>query len=405
MDSKRTGPLSGSRKTGYRIAVLASFSGQGGVERMLINLMEGILNTGCCSLDLLRVKAEGPYAALVPEGCRIIDLPSSHSLTCIRPLARYLRRWSPDGLLAAKDRVARAAVIAKSLSGARTRLVLRLGTNLSASLRNRSLGTKVLRYLPSRILYPRAEAIVAVSRGVAQDTSTITGIPLEGIRTIANPVITARLFSLALESADHPWIGQGKPPLLVAAGRLTQQKDFFTLIQALAQVRKQREARLIILGEGRLRPALERRIAELNLEACVDLPGFVSNPYPFLAAADLFVLSSAWEGSPNVLTEALALGRPVVATDCPSGPREILQDGVIAPLVPVGDARAMAQAVLQVLKAPPGPACLQEAVDGYRAETSAREYLKVLIPGLELDQRAAGCAGGNAGRRNHASVL
>lgn len=355
---------------------------------MLVNLMEAMLESGHCSLDVLRIRTDGPYAALIPEGCRVIDLNCRHSLTAVWPLARYLRRQRPAALLAAKDRVARTALAARKLSRVRTRLVVRLGTNLSASLAGRSFVTRAARCLPCRLLYPGAEAIVAVSRGVAADTAAITGLPLERIRTVANPVITARLFSRAAEPSGHPWLTNKTGPVLLAAGRLTRQKDFPTLLRALAEVRKQREVSLIILGEGGQRPDLEKLAAGLGLAHCVDLPGFADNPYSFMREADLFVLSSIWEGSPNVLTEALALGRPVVSTDCPSGPREILQHGTIAPLVPAGDHVRLARAVLQVLDHPPHPASLREAVGAYQAAQSAGEYLKLLLP--EHCQRGRG---------------
>ncbi len=369
-----------------RIAILASFSGQGGVERMLVNLTEGILETGCCSLDVVLIKNEGPSAAKIPEGCRVIDLPCRHSLSAILPLVRYLWRYRPVGLLAAKDRVARTALLARALSRVETRVVLRLGTNLSASLAGRSFVTKTVRYLPSRLLYHWANAIVAVSGGVARDIARITGLPLERIRTVANPVITPRLYSRSAEPVEHPWLKDKQCPVLVAAGRLTRQKDFSTLLRALAKARRQQEIRLIILGEGKLRFDLEKLAAGLGLKECLDLPGFAANPYAFMRQADLFVLSSIWEGSPNVLTEALALGTPVVSTDCPSGPREILQDGKIGPLVPPGDHFEMARTMLQVLDNPPDPVLLTGAVEEYRADRSARKYLQLLLPEHSVDK-------------------
>jgi glycosyltransferase involved in cell wall biosynthesis len=167
-------------------------------------------------------------------------------------------------------------------------------------------------------------------------------------------------------------------PVIVGAGRLQQQKDFPTLIRAFAQLNRARPCRLLLLGDGRERSVLEALIAQLGIGTDVQLPGFQHNPYPFLARADLFVLSSAWEGSPNVLTEALALGTPVVATDCPSGPREVLDDGRFGRLVPVGDADALLHAMADTLDAPLPARTLGAAVVEYVVDASAQRYLALL---------------------------
>jgi glycosyltransferase involved in cell wall biosynthesis len=229
-----------------------------------------------------------------------------------------------------------------------------------------------------RWLYPRVDHIVAVSEGVASDTLAITGLPAERISVIRNPVITKCLLEKSREPVGHPWFNEGGAPVILGAGRLTRQKDFPTLIRAFAHVRAQRDARLVILGEGRLRGELEKLAAELGLSGCVSLPGYAANPYAYMAKASLFVLSSAWEGSPNVLTEALALGVPVVSTDCPSGPREILQGGRYGALIPVGAHRQLGEAMLATLERPHESSLLREAAAEYNANLSARRYLEVL---------------------------
>ena len=363
-----------------RLAVLASFSGSGGVEHMLVNLIAGFVAAGR-EVDLLLIRDRGPHLAGLPEAVNRIPLGSNHSLLAIPALARYLRQVRPRALLAAKDRAGRAAVLARALAGVDTRLVLRLGTNLSASLAGRSALRRAWRYWPIRRLYPRIDRIVAVSAGVAADTATIAGLPREAISVIRNPVITPDLRQRAAAPCPHPWF-QGKgPPVLLGAGRLQRQKDFPTLIRAFARVRQARPCRLVIIGEGQERPALRALIAQLGLADQVDLPGFQVHPLPFLARANLFVLSSAWEGSPNVLTEAMALGTPVVATDCPSGPAELLDGGRIAPLVPVGDPEALAAAILATLDQPPPGDLLMDAVAEYEQAYSARQYLAALEPG------------------------
>jgi glycosyltransferase involved in cell wall biosynthesis len=372
-----------------RLSVLASFSGAGGVERMLVNLLHGIAALGR-EVDLLTIRTDSPHLAELPDGVRRIDLGARHSRTAVGALARHLRRERPAVLLAAKDRAGRAAVLARRRAEVPTALALRLGTNLSAAMVHKHPLQRWLRYLPIRRLYPDIEHIVAVSEGVAADTVRVARYPRERISVIRNPVITPSLAFRAAEPCPHPWFNDASragTPVIVGAGRLERQKDFPTLLRAFARLRALRLCRLVILGDGAWRERLLALAAELGIGDDLHLPGFQSNPYPYLTRASLFALSSAWEGSPNVLTEALALGTPVVATDCPSGPREILDGGRIAPLVPVGDAAAMAAAMAAVLDTPPPPERLTAAVDAYRAEVSARAYVALLD---RLAARAAG---------------
>jgi len=363
-----------------RLAVLISFSGEGGVERMVLNLVEGFAARGH-TVDLLAIRADSAHLGALPRGVTLIDLGVRHSGLAIFPLARYLKRVRPEALLAAKDRAIRAAVVARLMAGTRTRIVGRLGTNLSAALEGRDGFSRWLRVAPMRRIYPSVDQVVCVSEGVLEDTARLAGLRAGQLSVIRNPVVTPRLETLAAEPVDHPWAHDDTVPLVLGAGRLTEQKDFDTLVRAFAQVRSHVPARLVILGDGRLRARLEARVAELGLQAHVAMPGFTPNPYAWMARADLFVLSSAWEGSPNVLTEALALGLPSVATDCPSGPREVLDGGRFGPLVPVGDAEAMADAMVATLANPLPGAVLKSAVAEYNQAASAAAYLVAL--GLE----------------------
>lgn len=347
---------------------------------MLVNLMRGFVDLGR-PVDLLLAGTDSPHLARLPTAVRRVDLGSRHTLTAAIGLARYLQRERPEALLAAKDRAGRAAVVARRLAGTNTPIVLRLGTNLSAAMAGRSALNRWLRYAPIRRLYPGINRIAAVSQGVAEDTALIAGYPQERISVIRNPVVTPELIRDAALPCPHLWLSERRDrqlPVIVGAGRLQRQKDFPTLIQAFARLRRTRPCRLLIIGEGRARTALEQQIARLGLGADVALPGFQTNPYPFLANADLFALASAWEGSPNVLTEAMALGTPVVATDCPSGPREILDGGRFGPLVPVGDAVAMCDAMLRTLNHPPDRQTLMAATGDYTQNISAAHYLALL---------------------------
>ena len=362
-----------------RIAVFISFSGAGGVERMVLNLLDGFISHGH-HVDLLPIRVQSAHLQNLSPKVNIISLGSKHSWQALLPLTRYLRQQRPQALLAVKDRAIRVASRARRLAKVtqQTRLVGRLGTNLSAALANKHAVQRWWRCYPIRNNYRYVDQFVAVSQGVADDLCYIAELPQQRVVVVPNPVITPQLKQLAQADIDHPWFKDTKLPIILGIGRLTLQKDFNTLIRAFASVRSQCPSRLLIFGEGNQRSVLEKLIYQLNLNEWVDLPGFVNNPFAYMANASLFVLSSAWEGSPNVLTEAMALGTPVVATDCPSGPREVLNGGQYSPLVPVGNAEQMAQAMLEVLKNPPDSTLLQQAVANYSLENSSLGYLRAL---------------------------
>jgi glycosyltransferase involved in cell wall biosynthesis len=364
-----------------RVAVLIAYTGDGGVEKMVNNLLRGFVDAGV-TVDLLLLKARGGHVAGIPPEVNTHHLNARTSLLALPAVVRYLRRVRPDALLAAKDRAARVALRARRWAGVATRVVPRMGMHLSGSLADKSALRRWSRFRPVRRLYPEADAIVAVAGPVADDLAAIGGIPRERFAVIANPTVTPELAARSREPVDHPWMGSGlgqerDRPVIVAVGRLKGQKDFPTLLRAFAALK--RPARLIILGEGPDREALERLRSELGLTDSVDLPGFTDNPYAWMRAADLFVLSSRYEGSPNVLVEAMAVGTPVVATDCPSGPRVLLRDGELGPLVPVGDSDALAAAMDRVLAAPPDGEALKAAVGDHTVAESSRRYLDVLL--------------------------
>ena len=358
------------------LAVLISFSGQGGVERMVLNLLEEFVRRGL-RIDLLPIRRDF-RADDFPPGINVVSLGARHSRTSVLPLIGYLRKKRPAVMLVAKDRAARAALWARAFSRVSTRIVVRLGTNLAASLEGRSSLRRWSRYGPMRLSYGMADRVIAVSEGVAEDTAAVTGLPRDRIAVVRNPVVTPRLRAMAKEAVDHPWLPASDVPVVLGAGRMTRQKDFPVLVRAFARVRHERPCRLIVLGEGPDRAEIERLVGELGVGDDVSLPGFAVNPYAYMSRASLFVLSSRWEGSPNVLTEALAVGTPVVSTDCPSGPRETLQEGRFGPLVAVGDEEALARAILETMAHPLDAATLRGAVDEFTVERSADGYLEVL---------------------------
>ncbi|RTH32330.1 glycosyl transferase [Thermus scotoductus] len=333
-----------------RLALFLPSLRGGGAERVMVHLARGFAERGF-QVDLVLAKAEGPYLAEVPPSVRVVDLRASRVLFSLPGLVRYLRKERPHALLSALDHANVIVCLAHRLARVPSRLVISEHNTLSASRPQNARG----RLLPwfMRWTYPWADAVIAVSQGVAEDLIHLTGLPREKIQVIYNPVVTPELFAKAREPLDHPWLASGEPPVILGVGRLTEQKDFPTLIRAFALVRAQRPARLMILGEGELRPQLEALVHELGLQDDVALPGFVENPYAYMARAAVFVLSSRREGFGNVLVEAMACGTPVVSTDCPSGPREILDHGKYGRLVPVGDVKSLAESILKAMDEPP----------------------------------------------------
>lgn len=227
-----------------------------------------------------------------------------------------------------------------------------------------------------QMLFPETAHVVAVSHGVAESVSASVGTPAERITPIYNPVFTPDIARRAEAAPAHPWFGDGGAPIVLGAGRLAPQKDFPTLIEAFRRVSAARACRLVILGEGRLRPQLEDRVRALGLEDRVSLPGWVENPYALMSRADLFVLSSQHEGFPGVLVEALACGCPAASTDCPAGPSEILEDPGL--LAPVGDAEALSQIIQRVLDRPVDKEALRARAARFSMERSVDGYERLI---------------------------
>ena len=348
----------------------------GGAERIMVNLMHSFVQLGL-KIDLvLNTKTKSPYLSMVPPEVRILELKLGVRKG-IPKLISYLRQEQPQALLSSLHFNTDIAVLAKVLSGVSTKVVVREANHLSRKARNSSNLQERLVPLATRLTYPWADGIVAVSNGVAKDLAQITGLPRSRITVIYNPTITPELFNKSQEPLDHPWFQPSEPPVILAVGRLEPQKDFPTLIRAFAKVRKKQSARLMILGSGQEQARLERIVQELNLEKDVAMPGFIKNPYNYMKQAAVFVLSSAWEGLPNALIEAMALSTPVVATNCPSGPEEILDRGKYGMLVPVGDKDKMAEAILSTLSGNYQPVD-SNWMQQFTLETAVEKYLDVL---------------------------
>ena len=334
-----------------RIAFYMPSLAGGGAQRVFLHLARGFAERGY-EVHLVLAKAQGPYLPQVPSCVRMIDLRASRVLTSLPGLVRYLHDQRPCALLSALDHANAVAICARWLARVPARVIVTVHSTPSQVVANaRTLRARLLPVW-TRFFYRRADAVVAVSQGVADELVHYVGIPAEKVTVIYNPIVTPELLRKAEEPLEHPWFREGEPPVVLGVGRLTKPKDFPTLIRAFALVRQQRPVRLMILGEGEERPQLEQLVRELGIEEDVCLPGFVQNPYPYMKRAAVFVLSSRWEGLPTVLVEALALGVPVVSTNCPSGTVEILDNGRLGILTEVGNHECLAQAVGSSLGSP-----------------------------------------------------
>ena len=347
---------------------------EGGAERSVARLLNGIVARGVPT-DLIVIRRQGTFFGELDARVNVVELPQSRTITSVRGLKRYIEKRRPAAVVSSLTHTNVAAILANLVARPRARLVV---VEHNQHSRNRTLkrGLVRLSYGLVRWLYPKADVVAAVSEGVREDIAAAAGIPAGRIMVLHNPVVGNGLEARAAEPIDHPWLRAPGPPVVLGVGRLTRQKNFPLLIEAFAEVRRRRPARLIILGEGELRPELEARVRALGIADDVDLPGFDANPFRFMRHANVYVLSSDWEGLPTALIEAMACGTPVVATDCRSGPREILHDGRLSRLVPTGDAAALAEAIVATLDAPGDAGArvarardfgLDRAVDGYLA--------------------------------------
>jgi glycosyltransferase involved in cell wall biosynthesis len=362
-----------------KIVLFIADFGTGGAERVFANLAGSLSERGCEVILLSGVFAERAYLDAIPPSVRVLELGIRHMKYAIPAMIRFLRRERPAVLISALDQCNLVAVLAAKMAMTGTPVVATIHQTISQSLKARKqLWPRIVTHAMLKCLR-MADKIVAVSRGTADDFSRMASIARDRIDVVYNPVLGPALYRAADEPLEHPWFQPGEPPVILGMGRMTAQKDFPNLIRAFSSVRKRHDARLMILGEGGERPMLEQLVRSLDLCEHVALPGIVRNPYPYLKRSALFALSSAWEALPTVLIEALACGCKVVSTDCPSGPREILQDGRFGSLVPVRNKAALAEAILAGLSGECYYHVSQTDLEPFTMESATNAYLQLLF--------------------------
>lgn len=359
---------------------IQDFAG-GGAERMIINLANAIaIKNDKYIVDLLVVRNQGPYKELVNNKINIITIGRKKVLYSIWPLSRYLKNEKPDILYSTLKHVNIAAIIANKLSGSKSKVVIREACHLLMAGNKQLLQKIAYRLVP--FFYKRADAVVAVSDGVAESIVEYCNIPYNKIHVLPNPSVTDELIEKSEDVPNHPYFMDENSKVILGVGRLTYQKNFDSLIRAFSIFKKNSNdnVKLIILGDGEDRAMLEKLIENLDLGESVSLPGFVDNPYSYMKQASLFVLSSRFEGSPNVLVEAMACGTPVVSTDCPSGPKQILKEGTFGQLLPIGDEIKLSEAISQSIHLKNSEdhiRKLQKRAMDYHVDRSVNEYLRI----------------------------
>jgi glycosyltransferase involved in cell wall biosynthesis len=369
--------FSREHEPGERIALFVPDLQGGGAERVMLALANNFCSAGF-KVDLVLQRATGPYLREVNEDITIVDLKATRLISSLVPLIRYFRTARPSAMLSTPSDANVVAVTAWIAARAAGRLVVREATTPSVDdAAGRGWRAKVVPFIRRRA-YRHASHVVAPSLGVAEDLIRNVGVPRSRITVIANPLDTERIQSLAAATAGQIVL----PPhakVILGVGQLTAIKDFATLIRAFSKICQARDAILLVLGEGDERESLCQLASELGVLDKVFLPGFVENPFVYMKRAAVFVHSSRYEGLPNALLQALMVGTPVVATDCRSGPREILEEGRWGRLVPVGDVTAMAQGIIDGLDGQLAKPPMSLMKERYGVESIAKQYLGVLL--------------------------
>jgi glycosyltransferase involved in cell wall biosynthesis len=342
----------------------------GGAERVFVNLANEFSKRGL-NVDLVLSQKEGPYLKDVSEKVNIIDLKSSRILFSLFPLIKYLRKEKPDYIISTLTHVNIISIVANKIFKTKAKIVIRQASYFSFS-KNRTVK------LIAKLTYKKADKVIALSQQMKADLIKSANVPENNIVVINNPIFNDFIRQKLKEETNIDWLENKNYPVILGAGRLTKQKDFITLINSFSILRKERKLKLIILGEGECREKLENLVEKLKIENDVYMPGFVNNPYKFISKADVFVLSSIWEGCPNVLLESLSCGTPVVSTDCPGGSNEILENGKYGKLVPVGDVNILAEAIEETIENPIDKDILQKRARYFSAEKAVEKYLKII---------------------------
>ena len=366
------------------IALCLSNLNGGGAERSTVQIANGLQERGH-SVDLVLLQKTGQYVDEISKKVNVVDLCVSRARYAVFPLSRYLKAHRPD--IAYSSLLNIPLLLANQFAGRVSKVVLSERSLFSVIRGDAKTVSAKISFALSRFFYPLSDAVVAVSHASADDLVQYGVVPAEKVRVIYNPVLSKRIFELQKMLPILDWLQNKHAPVILAAGRLAPEKDYPTLLHAFSFL--DNKVRLVIMGEGGERALLESIVRELGLEERVFLPGFVENPYACMARADGFVLSSRYEGLPGVLIQAMACGLTPVATDCPGGSAEILCHGRYGYLTPVGDAPAMASAILKALGKPIPAEELRARASQFSEQASIDAYEELFMELLKKPIRGS----------------
>lgn len=340
-----------SRK--YKILFIAHSLEGGGLEQALINILTH-LDRDKLEPQLVLFNKKGVNLKKLPEDIKVHDLKKNNWVTswlAIPYLARLIYREKPDIIFSFLWRINLISIWTKMIAGLKNNLLISDRILLSAYLNyTTNLLVKRIIIFLVRIFYSKSTGAVVITEQIKQDLINNFSMPPEKISVIPNPIDTIRLQNLCQKKVSHPWFNQQSECIIIGLGRLVKQKGFIYLIKALKIVRTEQNAKLVIIGKGPEEKHLKKLVRQLDLQEHISFVGFQPNPFKYLKQGSIFVLSSLYEGFPMALAEAMALGLPAVATRCPSGPEEIIQDHQNGILIPVADETALARALSMLLK-------------------------------------------------------
>jgi glycosyltransferase involved in cell wall biosynthesis len=346
----------------------------GGVGKLTINLAKEMVERGY-TVHFFLTKTGGDYMDEIPEGVQVFN-GSKGALRSIIPFIKYLRAEQPTAVISARDYLNYVNIICTGIFSRSSKIITSVHVDYSGMPIEESWGSRVLNFF-GRVLYPKADKIVAVSKGVAVDFASRFRRPIDEIDVIYNPTYVPEKYVISSAIKNEKFFHEDKD-VIIAVGRMKEQKNFTLLIKAFIEVYAQRPCRLVILGEGDQRAQLEKLVSAAGLVDEVYMPGYVENPIDYIRRSDLFVMSSSWEGFGNVIVEALGVGIKIVSTDCPSGPAEILENGKYGILVPINSVSNMKDAILKALAMQESPERLIARAHDFSVERITTQYLKLL---------------------------
>lgn len=360
-----------------RIALFSPNLAGGGAER-IISILANCLSEAGFSVDLILVKAKGPYLKQIPASVNIIDFNRTKASLSFFKLVSYLIRQRPNILFTSHIHTSTIALWASRASGRSTKVIVRQPTMLRPLFGSKTFASLARQKIFLWSVKKWANKIVVTSQAMADEFFLLSNVEKYKVSIINNPLPIHSVIESSNEPLNNRWLNSKETPVVLAVGRLEPVKSHETLIEAMALVRNEVDAKLIILGDGPLRTKLQDLVEQLNLQNHVEMPGFTKNPFKYMKRCDVFVMSSLWEGFPNVILEAMACGAKVVATDCEGGTAEILENGKWGELVEVNNSIEMAGKICEVLKTKERH-CANERVGDFAVDNIINQYRELFI--------------------------